>query len=790
MVVSRDQVPVKLKQVAQLSDGLADMRALARFNGREGVVISVVKVRNANTVAVVQTVKEVLNRDLRRQLPDGVELLVATDESSLIKDIIAALRSHLVEGTLLAGLVVFFFLLNVPATLIIGTAVPVSLAGAIVVMYFGGFTLNVLTMSGLLLLIGVVVDDAIVVLENIHRQHESAATDPDKAAVCGTNEVVLPVIAASLTLLCIFGTVIFMEGNAGVFFRSFAVVVAVGVATSLLVSLSLTPAICARYLTANKPPQNRVLLQLEHGHRWAEATYQRLLIFSLHRRGLIMLLSLILVLSSGWFLTQLGSEFFPEDDESRFRVRLKVPLGSSIEYTIQKLDEAEEIIGTYPEVLHVLSSVGSARSGDVNEAILHVQLTPKQQRSESQQSIMNRTRQDLKNVAGIESFVSLPPIMEGMNENPFEAVITGPDVEGIAYYAHQVYRDLNLHAGLGDISLELDLSRPQLSFEIDRDRARALGISTQQIGDTIRVLAGGTDIAKYNGLPGDGERHDVQLTAIRQHMRELRDLENIYLKTPGNQLVTLGSVVTIKETIGPAVIDRTDLQYSARLSSTPEIPASEVAQIFAKTATAILPAGYGYKFSGQTDEMHKTTRALLFAFTTGLILVYMVLASQFNSFLQPGLIMLAQPLAIVGGVMALWFAGSTLNIFSMIGLVLLVGLVSKNSILLVDLVNQYRNQGMDTRQAILNACPRRMRPVLMTSMTIVLAMSPAAVGVGAGAGLYGPLAIAVIGGVISSTLLTLVVVPVAYDLLERWLAVQEKSSNEVREAVGLVSDSK
>ena len=784
VVVSRGQVPVKLKHIAELTDGLADKRALARMNGREGVVVSVRKVQAANTVAIVEAVEKKLDSDIRPSLPHGVELLVATNESDIISSVIAALRSHLVEGTLLAAFVVLFFLLNGAATMIISTAIPVSLAGAIMVMYFAGFTINTLTLSALLLLIGVVVDDAIVVLENIHRQHEAGPVDKETAAIRGTQEVILPVMAASLTLLCIFGTVIFMEGMVGIFMRSFAVVVAVGVTVSILVSLTLTPALCARFLNPYTPPSNIVSSSIEAGHRWVERGYARLLTLCLRRRATIMLLSLAIVASSGWFMGQLGAEFFPEDDESRFQVQLETPLGSSIDYMTQKLDEVEAVIAGQEEVINYLSVVGRRGSEDVNEAIIYVLLTSKDQREASQREVMRIVRNNLSSVAGIEVFVNPFPIFAAMSSSPFEASITGPELEVVADEAQQMYALLKRVDGMGDLRLGLELSRPQLVFEIDRARARAMGINTQQIGDTVRVLAGGADIAKYNSVPGDGDRHDIRVAAQRASMRDVRDIEGVYLKGPGDQLVPLASVVRVQESTGPAIIERRNLQYSAGFSSTPDVPLDEAVRIFADKGGQILPPGYGVEFSGQAGELGKTGGSMLFVFATGLILVYMVLASQFNSFLQPALIMLAQPLAIVGGVFGLWLAGHTLSIFSMIGLVLLVGLVSKNSILLVDLINQYRRQGMSSSEAILQACPRRMRPVLMTSMTIVLAMLPAAIGLGAGGGQYGPLAVAIIGGVVSSTLLTLVVVPVAYSLLDRWL---KDTSTPATEAEVLVA---
>jgi HAE1 family hydrophobic/amphiphilic exporter-1 len=776
VVVSRDQVPVKLKDIAELTDGLADKRATARLNGREGVVVSVRKVQSANTVAIVEAVEAKLERDIRPLLPAGVELLVATNESDIISAIISALNSHLLEGTVLAGVVVLFFLLNGPATLIISTAIPVSLAGALMVMYFAGFTVNMLTMSALLLLIGVVVDDAIVVLENIHRQHEVGDVDTETAAIQGTKEVILPVMAASLTLLCIFGTVIFMEGMVGIFMRSFAVVVSVGVTVSLFVSLTLTPALCASFLKAYQPPQNIIAASIEAGHRWTERNYARLLTLCLQRRALIMLLSLAIVASSGWFISQLGAEFFPEDDESRFQVHLKTPLGSSIDYMTQKLVEVEAIVQQQDDVIDFLSVVGSRDSEDVNEAMIHVLLSSKGEREISQREIMASTRNELTAVAGVDIFVEPFPMFAAMSSSSFEASITGPELSVVASNAEHMFALLKQQGGMGDLRLNLELSRPQLTFDVDRSRAQAMGISAQQIGDTVRVLAGGADIAKYNSVPGDGERHDIRVAAQRGGMRDVRDIENVYLKGSEGDLLPLAAVVDVQESIGPAMIERRNLQYSAGFSSTPEVALDEAVRIFSDRGREILPPGYGVEFSGQAGELGKTGSSMLFVFVTGLILVYMVLASQFNSFLQPVLIMLAQPLAIVGGVFGLWLAGHTLSIFSMIGLVLLVGLVSKNSILLVDLINQYRRKGMTSSEAILQACPRRMRPVLMTSMTIVLAMLPAAIGLGAGGGQYGPLAVAIIGGVVSSTLLTLVVVPVAYSLLDRWLKEPETAT--------------
>ncbi|MEH6588949.1 MAG: efflux RND transporter permease subunit [Halioglobus sp.] len=772
VVIWRDQVPVKLGDIATIADGLDDKRSLARFNGEDALAIAVRKVRNANTVAIVNEVKQRLEHVVIPSLPDGVELVVASDESGIIAGTANALKNHIVEGTLLAALVVWLFLLNLPATAIITVAIPVSLAGAVVVMFFGGYTFNIMTLSGLLLLIGVVVDDAIVVLENIHRHLESGEKDKEKAAIEGTNEVVFAVLAATMTLVCIFATVIFMDGMIGVFMRSFAVVVSVGVVASLVVSLSLTPALCARFLQLESSEPGWLARVILRFHRAMDDSYRRILNFGLRFRVLVLLVTAALVLSTGWFMGQLGSEFFPEDDESRFMLQLKAPLGSSIDYMEKKVAEVESVLYKIPEVDRILGTVGANQTSEVNEATLNVLLVTQSDRQRSQAMIMATAREAARQVVGVEIYVNAFPMFGSDAGEPFSAFITGPDLYKVADLAKSMEQRLKLIPGMGDVRMELKMDRPQLYFDIDRNRAQALGISTQQIGDTVRVLAGGADIAKYNPLPGDGERYDVRLAAGRESMRNTRDLENVYLRGPANELLPLNAVVAVKESLGPASVERMDLSFAAAFTSTPVMDLGQAVAEFVRLGDELLPPGYQVALAGQAEELGKSVNAILFVFATGLLLVYMVLASQFNSFLQPVLVMLAQPLAIVGGVVGLWLAGHTLNIYSMIGLVLLVGLVSKNSILLVDLINRYRNSGMETAEAIRQACPRRMRPVLMTSLTIVLAMLPAAIGVGEGAGQYGPLAVAVIGGVVSSTLLTLLVVPVAYSLMDPWLVRQ------------------
>jgi len=380
--------------------------------------------------------------------------------------------------------------------------------------------------------------------------------------------------------------------------------------------------------------------------------------------------------------------------------------------------------------------------------------------------IIDQLRDELAQIPGIKAFPSPVPPLGGQRGEPLQFVLLGPDVASVAGWSRTLQQHLNAMPELGNVDLDLQLELPQLTLHIDRTRAQDIGLSTRDIGLAVNVLAGGLDVAKYNDLPGDGERYDVRLKAREDSFRSPDDLNQIYLRGRDGKLVRLDTVVTLQQGIGPAVVTRFDLRYSGNFFATPKISEGAAAEIVKQTATELLPPGYRVQMIGRAEEFEKTGKYMLFAFVSAIVLVYMVLASQFDSFIQPFVIMVAQPLAIVGGVAGLWLAGMSLNIFSMMGLVLLMGLVAKNSILLIDLTNQLRAQGKAINEALLEACPVRLRPVLMTSVTVIIVMLPAALGFGAGADTNGPLAVAVIGGMVSSTLLTLVVVPAVYSLVE------------------------
>ncbi len=759
----QDGAAVRLADIADVEDDLADFRQVARFNGTPTVGMGIVKISNANTVAVVEAVERRVEEEIRPQLPPGLEISVAVSDADVIREIVAALENHLVEGTIFAALIVLLFLRSFRSTLIIATAIPVSLLGTVAAIYFFGYTFNQMTLLGLLLLIGVVVDDAIVVLENIFRHREEIDPDPVTAAEQGADQVVFAVVAASLTLVSIFAPVIFIEGIVGRFFQSFAVVVSVGVLISLFVSLTLTPMLCSRYLHVQQR-HGRIYRALDGFLHGMDRLYVRLLNQALRARWAVVGLTVVVVAVSGVLFSLVDKEFMPLRDEGRFLVSFRAPLGSSIDTSDRYLRQLEEVLDHHEEVATYFTAIGSGGSGQVNRGVAYVTLSPDRDRHQAE--LTRELQAELNRIPGMRAFIAEPSPVGGQRGEPLQFALTGPELGRVAELAAELDARLRSTPEMGSVDMDLQLDLPQLQVEIDRARAADLGIAAADVALAVNLLAGGVDIAKYNDDPGDGERYDVRAKAALGQLRVPNDLTRIMLRTRDGDLVRLDSVANIRTLIGPAVVNRMDLQYAANFYITPDVPLGDALNEIYAHAEQLLPLGYQIKLQGQAREFTKTAEYMSFAFGLAIILVYMVLASQFNSLIQPLIVMLAQPLAVIGGLIALWLMGMSLNIYSMIGMVLLVGLVAKNSILLVDLTNQMRAQGHAVDEALRGACPVRLRPVLMTSLTVILALTPAAIGVGPGADTNGPLAMAVIGGMISSTLLTLVVVPAVYSLVE------------------------
>ena len=765
IIQHKDGAPIRLKDIATIEDSITDNRQVARYNGKPTVGLGIVKIANSNTVEIIKEVERRLNDEIRPNLPQGMNIDISTNDSIFINQMVSSLKEHLFTGTLLAALVVLLFLRSMRSTLIVATAIPVSLLGAIAVMYFSGYTFNSMTLLGLLLLIGVVVDDAIVVLENIYRHRENIDKNPMSAAINGSREVTFAVIAASLSLVCIFAPVIFMDGIIGMFFKSFGVVVTFGVLVSLFVSLTLTPMLCSRYLQVGKT-DNKWSAAIGKRLNKLDENYHRVLAVTLNRRWTVLISTAIFVIVGGALaLTYVKKDFVPESDEGSFSINVKTPLGSSLEYTNERMKLVEALIAKHPkEVASYFSTIGAGSKGQVNQGNVNVRLVSKADRKKSQQALIKELKKEFDSIPGVKAIPSPASIAKGQRSEKLQFNITGNNLEEIGQLSKAMQQSLSKNTEMGKVDLDVQLDLPQLDMEIDRQRATAMGLNASDVAGAVSLFAGGINIAKYNDTNGDGQRYDIRLKATEGELKQVADLSKIYLRSASGELVRLDSVASFKSTLGAAVIGRYDLQYSANFYANPSMPLGDAVTLVKETASKIIPLNYKLKMTGQAEEFGKTIKNVKFVFLLALILLYMVLASQFNSFVQPFIIMLAQPLAIIGGLIALLIAGDSLNIYSMIGLVLLIGLVAKNSILLVDLTNQLRESGASIDNALKAACPVRLRPVVMTSLTIILALLPAAFGFGAGSETNKPLSVAIIGGMISSTLLTLFVVPAAYSL--------------------------
>ncbi len=786
VVLSKEGNAIHLKDIATIEDGITDNRQVARYNGKPTVGIGMVKVANTNTLEIINEVERRLEQDIRPNLPPGLSLDISTNDSIFINQIVKSLKEHLVEGTLFAALIVLIFMRSFSSTLMICLEIPVSLLGAIAVMYFAGYTFNSMTLLALLLLIGVVVDDAIVVRESILR-HMSGdvgtglnAVDLNNpqalakfrtfATTNGSNEVVFAVLASSASLVCIFAPVIFMDGIIGMFFKSFAVVVTAGVLISLFVSLTLTPMLCSRYLKVT-PNENALYNAVGKGLTAFENLYKKLLFISLNHRALVLLITALFVGIAGFTsLKYVEKDFVPESDEGSFSVSVKTPLGSSLAYTDSRLKLVEAVIASHKnEVNSYFATIGAGSRGQVNQANINVRLKPKEEREISQQALIKTLKKEFDVIPGVRALPSAGSISRGQRSEKLQFNLTGGNLEEIGRISQLVQNSLSNVDNMGKVDVDVQLDLPQLNMQIDRARAASLGISANDIATAVSLYAGGINVAKYNetanNQTSDGQRYDIRLKADDATLKNVADLSKIYLRSSSGELVRLDAVANFKAELGPAVIGRYDLQYAVNFYANPNMSLGEAVDIVKQTTAKLVPPNYKIKLTGQADEFSKTIKNVTFVFLLAFLLLYMVLASQFNSFIQPLIIMLAQPLAIIGGLVALLITGNTLNIYSMIGMILLLGLVAKNSILLVDLTNQLRANGASINDALKEACPIRLRPVVMTSLTIILALLPAAIGLSAGSETNKPLSVAIIGGMISSTLLTLVVVPAAYSLV-------------------------
>jgi HAE1 family hydrophobic/amphiphilic exporter-1 len=774
--------PVRIRDIGKAEDGMEERRSIARFNGIPAVGFGIQKQSGTNTVEVIDRVKKELVK-IRNNLPPGMNINIAFDQSTFIKRSINEVEHHLILGGLLAVLAVFLFLRNMRTTLISAVALPISVIATFALIKFFNFTFNNMTMLALSLSVGILIDDAIIVIENIHRHIEDGMT-PREAASFATSEIGLAVMATTFAIVAIFLPVAFMKGIIGRFFLQFALTAVFAVMVSLIVSFTLTPMMASIILKPHKKVISgsgerasrfafisRVGDFLERTYKKVEGFYRHVLGISLRNRGIVLIAALIIFFFSIFMTKFMGKELVPPEDQSVFIIRLEAPVDYSIDLADELFKKAEDSLREFPEVKTVYYALGYGRTQEINKAVFFTTLHPKRERKKSQEQIQSELRRKLKQIPGLKATVeNVALVGGGVRSTPIQYSIRGSDLAMLQSYTRQIVNEFSKLPGIVDVDTSLEAGKPELKVFIDREKAADLGLSVAAVAEAVNLLISGEmDVTKFKD-EARGRRYDVRVRLNPEHRKDPADLERIYVRARDGKLVELANVVRITEGGGPNVINRVDRQRAVTMfAGLEKKPLGQAKEELDTIAARVLSIDYAGTYKGMASTMEESFQYLMFALILGIILAYMVLASQFESFLHPFTVLLAMPLSFVGAFGFLIATGKTLNIFSFIGVILLMGLVKKNAILLVDYTNTLRARGMTRKDAILQAGPVRLRPILMTTFAMIFGMLPVATGLGEGAETRSPMGIAVIGGLITSLLLTLVVVPAAYDVFDEWM---------------------
>lgn len=789
VVATRDGRPIRLRDLGRAEDGAKEQRSITRLNAEPTVVLEVRRQSGANTIAVIEAVKARLN-DLIAQLPGDVRLQVVRDQSRYIHEALGEIHVHLVLGSLLACLMVWLFLRDWRSTWIAAVAIPASVVSTFGMMWALHFTLNSVTMLALVLMVGIVIDDAIVVLENICRFIEEKGCSPWEAARAATGEIALAVMATTFSLVVIFVPVSFMSSVSGRFLYQFGMTAAVAVLISLLVSFTLTPMMSARLLRRSAGGSG-------HAGRatgffgWIQDRYVGLLRVCLRHRGWVVLVALGVVATSVPLYGLVRQEYIPTDvDEGEFEVTVTAPEGTSIGSMDAAMRQIEADLLRTPGVGLVLATTGGGFMGNVNTGRAYVQLTPFDQRrfsfgrlfretlflrpwkafegNRSQREVMQEIRQRLRRYGLRSSVGNIAAFNFGGSRWEVEFSILGPELDRLAAYANDL-RERAPEMGLLDADTTLRLDKPELQVEIDRDRAAALDVSTADIADALRLMVGGDERLSRFRDPRMNEDYDVTLRLGMADRQDVDTISRLFVPDRTGRLVRLDNVVRFSPSATASRIDRLDRQRQVGLRSgiAPGFALADRLEVLQEASRRMnLPPGYSTRISGRGRELDRTFREFLWAFALSVVFMYMILAAQYESLIHPVTILLSLPLSVPFALFSLWVTGNTLNLFSALGLLVLFGVVKKNAILQIDHTNQLRAAGRDLATAILEANRDRLRPILMTTLALVAGMIPMAIGFGPGADERRSIAIVVIGGQSLALLLTLVVTPVAYSWLD------------------------
>jgi hydrophobic/amphiphilic exporter-1 (mainly G- bacteria), HAE1 family len=768
VIGTRGGTPVRIRDVAQVEDGAQELRtwsALFRKGspGQEVVSIQVLRQSGTNTVRVADDVRGKLD-DLRAQLPPGVQLQVVHDISDFIKASIHSLIEHLILGSILASLIVWLFIRNWRAVLIAAVAIPASIISTFTLMRGMDFSLNNITLLALTLAVGIVIDDAIIVLENIFRFMEEKGRDRVRAAIEATREIGLAVMATTLSLVIIFLPIAFMTGYARKYVNSFGWTMAMAILVSLLVAFTLTPMMSSRLLKLSESDKKAHSGGFLH---WVELSYLRMLRWSLAHRRTILVICLVTFLSTFGFYRLVGRDWIPADDQSELNSSFTLPEGTSLEKTTQLAREIAERVAALPEVAFVQSFT----HGPTNHAHLFIGLVPRGERKRSHTQMATAIRGILAGYRNLTSNVRLPSVLGGETYFPIAAVIRGPELTQLAETSKLVAGRMIEYPELVDVNPNLNLNTPELQVKVDRQRAADIGVRMTDVSDAVRLFYSGED--EITRFKEGSEQYPVTM----QLLPEQRDNPDVLARmmVPSTKLgqVRLENVASIVRGVGPATLWRYNREFQVSVyanvaSGYPlDLAAAHTVQSIKEVG---LPAGYSYLFSGQVKILEETTWNLVLAMLLASIFMYMVLAAQFESFTYPFIIMLTLPLSVPFALFSLWITGRALSLWSALGMFLLLGIVKKNGILQVDYTNRLRAEGMPVGDAILEANRVRLRPILMTTLSIIAGLIPVAIGIGAGSEQRASIAVTIIGGQTLCLLLTLLVVPVAYSYLAEFEA--------------------
>lgn len=764
-VVSRNGVPIRLGDVAYVEDGLEDFRSLARLDGRRAISLLIRRQSGSNMLAVADRVKTRL-AELEPELPAGYQLTIAQDLSRFVADSFHEAQGELLRGGLLAVVVIVFFLRSIRGSFVAAVTIPTTVIATFTFMAMMDFTLNMMSMLALTISVGMIIDDTIVVLENTYRHMEEGKSRM-QAAREAIAEIGFAVIATSLAIGAVFVPVAFMTGMVGQFFYEFGLTVAFAVAISTFIAVTLSPMLCSRLLKVT-PSHGRLFRALEAFFVALESAYRWLLRTALrHRLAVLVLAGAAFV--GGLALTPfLGKEFVPSADEDQFNVQIEAPVGTSIEATAAVLAEIERRLSELPGVTNTFTTIGAGAEGRVNIGSILTQLLPKNQRELGQEDIMQLARQQLADLTHMKISVEEVPRVggSGFRAAPVQYNVRGADLPKLLEVADRMEDAMRAMPGLVDINSTYDPGKPEINVLIDRDRAADLGVSVEDLGNAIRTLIGGEEVTQFQEA---GESYDVRVRLAEVDRDRPDSILSLPVRTKTGAYIELRNLIHIEEKTGPVQIDRQDRMRQVTIMSNlrQDKPLGQALDDIRQVEAEVgLPTGVVSAFTGMGDIMAESFESMGFSMFLAIVLIYMVLAAQFESLIHPFTVMLSLPLSIVGALGLLLVTGRTLSIFSMIGMIMLMGLVTKNAILLVDYTNLLRARGFSKDDALMTAGPVRLRPIFMTAFSTIAGMVPVAIGLGSGAESRAPMGTAIVGGMLTSTFLTLLVIPVMYSVMD------------------------